>query len=227
MVAAPFVIIRTVFCTACGTELPDDANFCLRCGKPQRDGVAAPAAAVADADPDARWETCRISFVKGIISKQLFVAVVAGPKAQYRVVEPQQRQIYVDDHGPRRRDRNTSASYSALVQRLVREGWEPAGSDQHWWEERFRRPAVERPFERCEIALRGNRFVADAIGPKGQYDAAVSDKLSGITDRTKLDRGRNAHQKLVAQLEQDGWQRLPEHGEGWWELYFRRPVASS
>ncbi len=26
----------SVFCTECGTELPDDANFCLKCGKAQK-----------------------------------------------------------------------------------------------------------------------------------------------------------------------------------------------
>lgn len=30
----------TIVCSECGTQLPESANFCLNCGKAQRDGVS-------------------------------------------------------------------------------------------------------------------------------------------------------------------------------------------
>jgi uncharacterized membrane protein YvbJ len=32
-----------MFCTKCGQQLPDNANFCSQCGAPLREGVAKPA----------------------------------------------------------------------------------------------------------------------------------------------------------------------------------------
>lgn len=216
-----------IFCTKCGTELPDDANFCLSCGKPQGDDTAAQPTAAADtSDAETRWETCRISWMKSGFGLHQFVAVVHTSSGEQRILDPRRRNITTDsNHGPVRKASDTNASYSALVQRLIREGWEPAGSDSNWWEERFRRPDAKRSFERCEIVLRGKRFVADAIGPAGQYDAATTDKLKGLTEKSQLDGGRASHEGLVVELEQDGWQRLDESGSRWWELHFRRPLT--
>ena len=45
-----------MFCMGCGTELPDDANFCLKCGRPQRGG------AVPQSTGPLRLETCEIKY---------------------------------------------------------------------------------------------------------------------------------------------------------------------
>ncbi len=42
-----------MFGLKCGTALPDDANFCLKCGTPQRTGV--------QVEP-TQWETCEITY---------------------------------------------------------------------------------------------------------------------------------------------------------------------
>jgi hypothetical protein len=39
-----------MFCINCGTQLPDNANFCLKCGTPQANG------AQASASRPIRWE---------------------------------------------------------------------------------------------------------------------------------------------------------------------------
>jgi hypothetical protein len=216
-----------MYCVSCGTELSDDAAFCLRCGKPQRgDGASVDDnASIEETNGDTRWETCRISFGKTGLAERGFVAVINTPGGTFHVLDARRRGITTDSYGPLRKATDTSASYNGLVQRLVREGWEPTGSDSHWWEERFRRPATTRTVERCEIVLRGRRFLADAIGPAGQYDAARTEKLQGMTERRKLEGGRDAHSALVAGLEQHGWQKVADYGLGWWELSFERPLS--
>lgn len=38
---------RVMYCKKCGQQLPDDANFCLKCGTPQRAGMTPPGAVAA------------------------------------------------------------------------------------------------------------------------------------------------------------------------------------
>ena len=45
-----------MFCYNCGTQLPDEATFCSKCGKPQKQGAQV-------AEPTQikeSWETCEI-----------------------------------------------------------------------------------------------------------------------------------------------------------------------
>src|SRR5437667_4446173 len=42
-----------MFCVSCGQQLPDEANFCPKCGVPQRMGVSE-----ATDISKVRWETC-------------------------------------------------------------------------------------------------------------------------------------------------------------------------
>lgn len=46
----------SIFCMNCGNELPDDANFCLKCGKP----VGNVAKSTPQTEP--KWEYCEIVF---------------------------------------------------------------------------------------------------------------------------------------------------------------------
>jgi predicted amidophosphoribosyltransferase len=39
-----------IYCSHCGKELPDDASFCMKCGKPLKGGVVSPQT------PLMRWE---------------------------------------------------------------------------------------------------------------------------------------------------------------------------
>ena len=43
-----------IYCTDCGMELPEEANFCLRCGKPLTEE------ALARVRSEPQWETGRI-----------------------------------------------------------------------------------------------------------------------------------------------------------------------
>src|SRR5256885_12810356 len=67
-----------MYCGNCGKELPNDANFCLKCGKPQGATVQAEV---------PFWEMCEIYFFdkpKGFFSSAgQFWAEAIGPKGRY------------------------------------------------------------------------------------------------------------------------------------------------
>src|SRR5947209_4402220 len=47
-----------MFCVNCGKELPDDANFCLACGKPQRSTLQQAVSSASDAGSPVRRLVC-------------------------------------------------------------------------------------------------------------------------------------------------------------------------
>jgi hypothetical protein len=70
------------FCS-CGAQLPDDARFCHKCGKPQRDEIvveqppAPPAAAAAQPLPDSVWPGAPSFHHPVAVRVGLFVASIA------------------------------------------------------------------------------------------------------------------------------------------------------
>ena len=72
-----------MFCINCGTELPDEANFCWKCGKPQKEGVTV---------DEPKWEICEIVYetVKAPFfgnCEYRFWARAIGPQGKYRASE--------------------------------------------------------------------------------------------------------------------------------------------
>ena len=45
-----------MFCSSCGTELPDDASFCLKCGRPQKQSATR-------SSPTTEYEFCTLQIV--------------------------------------------------------------------------------------------------------------------------------------------------------------------
>jgi hypothetical protein len=134
-----------MFCINCGTQLPDEAKFCWKCGTPQKSSVQA---------DELKWETCEIvwkmtsgalGLILGPIAgvKGYFWAKAIGPSGVY--VAGKSQTIWVGNFytgGPLPRERNQAhfAAHNALVAQLVNDGWEPTGDKgAEWWSNRFRR----------------------------------------------------------------------------------------
>ena len=75
----------TMFCINCGTEISDKANFCLKCGIPQK----------PDIEPfEKKYETCQIVWTEnkdgGLLGGNpeiYFWAQADGPEGKYNVLE--------------------------------------------------------------------------------------------------------------------------------------------
>ena len=206
-----------IFCAGCGCELIADANFCKGCGRPLGTAVTKPAAP----EGDASWESCKISF-----SRRVFHAVVSTPRGSYSILDPQRRLIRLKDGSPYRQDKTTARSHAALVERLLREGWQPCAGGGEWWKQELRRRAGERQWESCEIIVRKRRFVADAIDHERQYDAATSAKLNGMTRRAQIDKGAAALLKLLTELRLAGWQHAAQIGSEPWQQRWQRRLTA-
>ncbi|NPV26063.1 MAG: zinc ribbon domain-containing protein [Firmicutes bacterium] len=96
---------------------------------------------------------------------------------------------------------------------------------------------AETAWETCQIEYetvrdgflyRGDdlRFVAQASGPRGEYIAGKSRvfRTSPFYNLPSTQEHRDLLDVLVNKLIQEGWERVGEPGEFWWNYTFRRPV---
>ena len=139
-----------IYCTECGKELPDDANFCLRCGKPQSAGVAP---WESDTFP---WETARIR--SKVLKKErfsrnctcAFVLEAIGPVWNYISETSRPFEYYFGydplAHGsgfvPVNENRTTRDAFDSFVSKIVAAGWEPVPYQGSWYQCHFRRRAA-------------------------------------------------------------------------------------
>ena len=123
-----------MFCSQCGTQLPDDANFCLKCGQPTGQ-------APAGVGPE-KWEHCQIErkCSAGFLGLRAwtmcwFWADAVGPAGRFSAGESRKYSDLTGEEG-------MQAIHNELVQQLIHGGWEPTterGEDR--FQRRFRRPA--------------------------------------------------------------------------------------
>jgi hypothetical protein len=113
-----------MYCSNCGTQLPDTANYCLNCGRPQK--------AKARKSED-QWEVCKIEdvYVGGFSPKQQLQAKAAGPKGTY--LAGSSRKYKSNDK------RGRDKCLSDLISQLTADGWELVGTGDSWYEHTFRR----------------------------------------------------------------------------------------
>jgi hypothetical protein len=133
-----------MYCSKCGTKLPDEANFCWKCGKSQKEGIP---------NGELQWERCYITYEgvqqSGWIStgKARWWANVTGPEGSYRAgasstfdagVFNQEVEVPTGPHDYAYRRAITALD--ELVNKLVADGWEPISSmGEPYWNKQFRR----------------------------------------------------------------------------------------
>ena len=126
-----------MFCLNCGTQLPDDANFCLKCGKPQKLNVQI---------EEPQWETCEIVwsdeslFPEVLWEKGRFWAKAIGPKGVYTAAKTKVFNVDFGSMSSNPQGKKALSYHSVLVEQLVKDGWEPTTDrGQSWWSNMFRR----------------------------------------------------------------------------------------
>ncbi len=115
-----------MFCSNCGTQLPDNSNFCNECGALQKSATEINSNKI-------EWEVCKVdvenvsSFINIMFSEApiidlfvkpslIFKAEAIGPNGVYIVAKSEQ---FKDTNKERKRVRD------AFLARLVNDGWEP------------------------------------------------------------------------------------------------------
>jgi hypothetical protein len=216
-----------MFCSNCGTQLPDEANFCWKCGKPQKQGTQVEELKQAE---ETKYETCEIFYMrthKGYTrDKGLFTVEAIGPEGKYFIARSEEFSV-ASDAGP---SLNHQA-HEVLVNRLVSQGWEQSDRGTNWWNTRFRRK-IDPNWDRCVIDVETNRvglftgknkFCTRAGGVKGVYNAGDSPVFKGQPSSTKKE-VVEAHRVLVERLIADGWEPIDVGIYDWWAQRFRRRV---
>ena len=138
-------------CIKCGTRLPADASFCLKCGTPQ--GTDMPAEDLKPESCEIRWEWAGGNWLTG--RKARFWAEAVGPSGNYSAGRSLSfAGSPIDKNGER--NQKAVPAHDALVRELVQAAWEPAdprGPD--WYGLRFQR--------RISVGQDGDRTAFDVI----------------------------------------------------------------
>ncbi|HEY4942462.1 MAG TPA: zinc ribbon domain-containing protein [Rhizomicrobium sp.] len=142
-----------MYCQGCGTELSDEANFCSKCGRPQKPGIALPGAATPT---PAIYEVCdtRYQFLGGrpistigAARVSFFAAAISPKKGKYSAAESPEfksrkvldgREIIADLTGHKFQSER-DAAFADLVEKLLADGWERTQSGQNIYRHSFRR----------------------------------------------------------------------------------------
>lgn len=128
-----------MYCQYCGGQLPDDANYCGRCGKPSAEARQA-------ADPPA--ETCEI--VAEMVGEKRsplfpadmlrFTAKAEGPEGAYTAGESAAVRAGLSEYyQPNQKNKRHVKALEELAAALAGDGWERAGRGARWYSLRFRR----------------------------------------------------------------------------------------
>jgi len=120
-----------MYCGKCGTKLPEEANFCLKCGTSRKGDVSS-------AEP--RYEFCEIVYTvasKSLLSCYLlFWAKAVGSKGSYDAGKSNQ----FSGNFPMAHVNHHVNPHNSLINKLVGDGWEPTGDrGEQWYSLRFRR----------------------------------------------------------------------------------------
>jgi len=149
-----------MYCSNCGTQLSDDANFCLKCGNPQKQYIQT---------GGPTWETCEIFYketTNGILWEAGFFYVEAiGP---FGVTEVARSGTFPEFGGPSSSSTIVTDVHKDLISKLLQTGWESTGDrGDNWWSNRFRRKIGARKTEEGNlvdlIMLKPGKSIVETI----------------------------------------------------------------
>lgn len=129
-------------CSNCGSKVGQTARFCSRCGAPQRGAadVQEPSEFRAQRGFES-WEVCEILWWRGYLKSDFYAWALGSDQREYEVGRSSQFFWRRPDPPPPDHERARTA-HEALVERLVKGGWEPLGAATPWYAARFRRHAT-------------------------------------------------------------------------------------
>ena len=109
-----------MYCQHCGSQLPDQAQYCPKCGKAQNSAHAV----ASTPESPAQYEYCEIVYESKIsfFMKSRLWAKATGPKGVYTAAcEEKWRTGLPTDPAARR---GTQAACDQMIMQLQAEGWE-------------------------------------------------------------------------------------------------------
>lgn len=137
-------------CKGCGGSYDDNFKFCPYCGraKPEPEAVKIQVS-VSSID---KWETCKIT--RQTLRDWDDGWSIGGLTAYFRAEAIGSKGVFIPGESPRflgvyhRKEPGYSwelkksgdrLAYSFFVNQLIKDGWEPTGTGEKWWESQFRR----------------------------------------------------------------------------------------
>lgn len=121
-------------CMKCGTQLPQDANFCYKCGTPVGKTSSNPT--------KEQWEYCEIdieykeNWWNGSWPARFFADAISPIKGQY--VALKSREVRLKSGNFYKKD--TNPLFNEFSAQLVKDGWIPTSErGEEWWQLPFRR----------------------------------------------------------------------------------------
>src|SRR5947209_1937589 len=127
-----------MYCISCGTQLPDDATFCLKCGTPQGAGVQARTGV-------PQWETCEILWEETGYDWSRFSNTIRfwvqriGPDGTKTIAATERLAAPSPNIGLKKTQQMLYDAVDQLKAKLLSDGWEPTGQGIPWYSLTFRR----------------------------------------------------------------------------------------
>jgi hypothetical protein len=135
-VRVPDLDFDRVKCGQCGYEAAQDDRFCAHCGASLREARPPRSLVVMPAAEMSRWETCEIECWHGYVRCD-FYARGLMPAGDGEV--SRSPLFWWRHRDPPPQEGSALIAHEALVDRLLADGWEPAGARRPWYARRFRR----------------------------------------------------------------------------------------